>query len=49
LAQAGFAPGRVDGVLDAATTAALRRFQAARGLPVTGAVDAATLTALMGP
>lgn len=33
LLSAGFDPGRADGVLDDGTLAALRRYQAARGLP----------------
>jgi hypothetical protein len=41
-------PGvRVDGRFTAATQAALRRFQAARGLPVTGLTDGATWEALL--
>ncbi len=35
------------GILDAATTAALTAFQAARGLPQSGTTDAATWTALL--
>ena len=42
LAAAGFAPGPVDGVFGPRTAAALRAFQAANGLPVTGIADAPT-------
>jgi peptidoglycan hydrolase-like protein with peptidoglycan-binding domain len=49
LAQAGFAPGRVDGVFDADAVQSLRDFQSSRGLPVTGVLDADTMTALMPP
>jgi hypothetical protein len=38
----GFGPGRYTGVLDAATRDATRRYEAARGLPVTGNPFAAT-------
>ena len=37
----------VTGTFDAATSRALRSFQASRGLPVTGTTDAATWTALL--
>lgn len=43
---AGFDPGPVDGMLDARTQAALRQYQRQQGLPVTGALDAATRKAL---
>lgn len=39
--------GDVSGTYDAATTEALRGFQAKRGIPVTGAVDQATLDRLV--
>lgn len=42
----GFACGEADGALNAATAAALRQFQASRGLEATGTPDAATLRAL---
>ncbi|WP_038034925.1 peptidoglycan-binding protein [Thermopetrobacter sp. TC1] len=46
LARAGFDPGDIDGRLGPATIRALKRFQAAKGLAVTGRPDAATLKAL---
>ena len=46
LKAAGFDPGPVDGMLDARTQAALRQYQRHQGLPVTGALDAATRKAL---
>ena len=46
LAGDGFAVGRPDGVFDARTTAAVKRFQQARGLTPTGQVDRATFAAL---
>jgi peptidoglycan hydrolase-like protein with peptidoglycan-binding domain len=47
LKAAGFDPGYVDGVLGARTREALRRYQASRGLPVTGALDDATRQVLL--
>ena len=38
----------VTGTFDAATDAALRNFQASRGLPVTGTTDALTWQAVLG-
>ncbi|MCZ0813957.1 MAG: peptidoglycan-binding domain-containing protein [Pseudomonadota bacterium] len=46
LAQ-GFNPGRSDGQFDDNTRAALRRYQEARGLPVTGYVDRRTLNRMI--
>jgi len=46
LAQ-GFNPGRTDGQFDGNTRAALRRYQEARGLPVTGYVDRKTLNRMI--
>ncbi len=46
LAQ-GFNPGQPDGQLDENTRGALRGYQDARGLPVTGFVDRATLNRLI--
>lgn len=46
LAQ-GFNPGRTDGQFDGNTRAALRRYQEARGLPVTGYVDRETLNRMI--
>lgn len=42
LHQAGLDPGPADGVLGQRTAAALRQYQAAHGLPVTGELDEAT-------
>jgi peptidoglycan hydrolase-like protein with peptidoglycan-binding domain len=42
LQNAGFDPGRIDGVMGAKTQEALREFQASQGLPQTGTLDAAT-------
>lgn len=42
LARRGFSPGPIDGVVGYQTRAALRAFQLQQGLPVTGALDAAT-------
>jgi hypothetical protein len=47
LQAAGFDPGPLDGVLGARTKEALRRYQASRGLPVTGMLDEATRNALL--
>ncbi len=42
----GFDAGATDGQMGPHTRAALRAFQRARGLPVTGALDARTAAAL---
>lgn len=42
----GFAVGPIDGVIGDKTTAAIKAFQAARGLPVSGKADDATVQAL---
>lgn len=39
-------PGEVDGTMSAATIAALKKYQADRGLKVTGTINAQTLDAL---
>jgi peptidoglycan hydrolase-like protein with peptidoglycan-binding domain len=39
---AGYDPGRVDGIFDEQTAAALRKYQAAKGIPVTGQLDQPT-------
>jgi len=46
LARAHFSPGLIDGKPGRKTKIALEHFQRARGLPVTGAADAATLASL---
>lgn len=46
LARRGISPGPIDGVPGYQTRAALRAFQHQQGLPVTGALDAATRTRL---
>jgi peptidoglycan hydrolase-like protein with peptidoglycan-binding domain len=47
LADAGFNPGPVDGKVDARTHAAVREYQKAKGLEVTGLLDAETQAALL--
>lgn len=47
LQQLGADPGRIDGVFDEATRRAIRRFQQARDLPVTGYVTQATMARLL--
>ncbi len=42
----GFSPGILDGRPGLSLTAALKGFQESRGLPITGEIDAATLTVL---
>ena len=42
LKVAGYDPGRVDGVFDEQTANALRKYQAARGIPASGLLDEAT-------
>lgn len=42
-----FQPGEVDGVFDERTRRAIRRFQAARGLPETGYLDQASMVGLL--
>ncbi|MBI4639779.1 MAG: peptidoglycan-binding protein, partial [Candidatus Tectomicrobia bacterium] len=46
LRDLGFDPGPVDGKLGPKTKEALRRFQAAQGLPITGDLDGTTQKAL---
>jgi peptidoglycan hydrolase-like protein with peptidoglycan-binding domain len=46
LKLAGFDPGRVDGVFDAQTAVAVRQYQTAQGLPVSGLLDEPTRRAL---
>ncbi|HEX9858646.1 MAG TPA: peptidoglycan-binding domain-containing protein, partial [Paracoccaceae bacterium] len=47
LASLEFNPGPADGTFDDTTRRAIRRFQRARGLPVTGYVTQETMVALM--
>ncbi|ARO15370.1 peptidoglycan-binding domain 1 [Ketogulonicigenium robustum] len=47
LAELQFDPGTVDGVIDDATRAAIRRYQAARDLPVTGYLNQQVLVRLL--
>lgn len=46
LTELGHDPGPADGIFGQKTAAAVRAFQAAQGLPVTGTVDADTVAAL---
>lgn len=46
LDQQGFSPGQIDGLWGPNTAAALKRFQATKGLPESGRFDQATLDAL---
>jgi peptidoglycan hydrolase-like protein with peptidoglycan-binding domain len=45
--MAGFDPGRVNGVFDAQTATALRQYQAAHSLPVSGLLDEPTRRVLL--
>jgi hypothetical protein len=47
LRDAGFDPGRIDGVMGPRTQAALREFQMSYGLPQTGRLDATTQERLL--
>ena len=47
LKVAGYDPGPVDGVFDEQTASAVRKYQAANGIPVSGLLDEPTRTALM--
>jgi peptidoglycan hydrolase-like protein with peptidoglycan-binding domain len=49
LKQMGHDPGPVDGVMGAQTSAAVRAYQKAQGLRVTGQLDAATTAKLGAP
>src|ERR1700704_5371564 len=49
LQQLGHDPGPVDGVMGAQTSAALRAYQKAQGLRVTGELDAVTTAKLGDP
>ena len=42
LKMAGYNPGRTDGVFDAQTATAVRQYQAANGIPVSGLLDGQT-------
>jgi peptidoglycan hydrolase-like protein with peptidoglycan-binding domain len=39
LKLAGFNPGRTDGIFDAQTSIAVRQYQVAQGIPVSGVLD----------
>jgi peptidoglycan hydrolase-like protein with peptidoglycan-binding domain len=47
LTLAGFDPGRVDGVFDARTAQAVRQYQAANAIPVSGLLDEPTRRVLL--
>jgi peptidoglycan hydrolase-like protein with peptidoglycan-binding domain len=47
LKVAGYDPGPVDGIYDEQTASAVRKYQAANGIPVSGLLDEPTRTALM--
>ncbi|MGH8064034.1 MAG: peptidoglycan-binding domain-containing protein [Candidatus Entotheonellia bacterium] len=47
LRDAGYEPGRIDGVMGSKTQAALRKFQASQGLPQTGRLDSGTQQQLL--
>jgi Putative peptidoglycan binding domain len=47
LRDAGYDPGRIDGVMGSRTRAALREFQASQGLPRTGRLDETTQQQLL--
>lgn len=49
LAERGFKPGIPDGVWGKRSTAALRAYQSANGLPVTGSADQLTIDRLFPP
>jgi peptidoglycan hydrolase-like protein with peptidoglycan-binding domain len=42
LKVAGYDPGRADGIFDENTSSAVRKFQVAKGLPVSGLLDEST-------
>jgi peptidoglycan hydrolase-like protein with peptidoglycan-binding domain len=42
LKVAGYNPGRADGIFDENTSSAVRKFQAANGIPVSGLLDEPT-------
>jgi peptidoglycan hydrolase-like protein with peptidoglycan-binding domain len=42
LKMAGYDPGRADGIFDENTSGAVRKFQSAKGLPVSGLLDEPT-------
>jgi peptidoglycan hydrolase-like protein with peptidoglycan-binding domain len=42
LKVAGYDPGRADGIFDEKTSSAVRKYQAAKGLPVSGLLDEPT-------
>jgi len=46
LKLAGFNPGRTDGIFDTQTSTAVRQYQVAQGIPVSGLLDQPTRRAL---
>jgi len=46
LARRGYYHGQINGVIDASSSQAIRAFQKARGLPVTGLIDPGVLRSL---
>jgi peptidoglycan hydrolase-like protein with peptidoglycan-binding domain len=42
LKVAGYDPGRTDGIFDQQTSAAVRKYQAANGIPISGQLDEPT-------
>lgn len=48
LKAAGYDPGKIDGTIGKQTRAAVKAFQTAKGLKVTGRLDTATRKALKG-
>jgi hypothetical protein len=49
LARRGYYHGQINGVIDSSSSQAIRAFQKARGLPVTGLIDPGVLRSLKLP